>query len=45
MLEVISRSADNVPDYLLDLIGKVKMMGKSKYLVRQITQMALFNMI
>ena len=32
MLEVISRSADNVPDYLLDLIGKVKMMGKSKIL-------------
>lgn len=32
MLEVISRSADNVPDYLLDLISKVKMMGKSKIL-------------
>ena len=45
MLEVISRSADNVPDYLLDLIGKVKMMVNQKYLVRQITQMALFNMI
>jgi hypothetical protein len=30
VIEAVSRSADSVPTYLMDLIAKVKMMGKSK---------------
>ncbi len=30
VIEAVSRSAENVPTYLMDLIAKVKMMGKSK---------------
>jgi len=29
VIEAVSRSADNIPTYLMDLIAKVKMMGKS----------------
>jgi hypothetical protein len=32
VVEAVSRTADQIPEYLTDLIGKIKMMGKSKIL-------------